>query len=81
MGVRLSLLMHAAAGIALGAASLFLGGALFALFAAIVLASVLKRMTERLTGKKDFASWAGGGLILFLFCWIDAWIFFVNAAA
>jgi hypothetical protein len=75
---RISLLIHLVAGTAIGALSIVLGRALYALGVAIVVAILLGNVTERVVGKKKFSWWLGNGLFVYLFVWIDVWIFLVN---
>jgi hypothetical protein len=75
---RISVLIHLVAGVAIGLLSTFLGMALYALGVAIVVAIVLGHMTERAVGKKKFSWWIGNGLFIYLFAWVDVWIFVVN---
>lgn len=75
---RISMLIHLAAGTAIGLISTMLGMALYAVAVAIVAALVVGRLTERAVGKKKFSWWIGNGLFLYIFAWIDVWVFVAN---
>lgn len=75
---RISMLIHLVAGTAIGLLSTMLGMALYALAVAIVVALVVGRLTERAVGKKKFSWWIGNGLFLYVFAWIDVWVFVAN---
>jgi len=75
---RISLLVHFVAGAAIGWLSTMLGMAMYALGMALVVAIFLGHLTERVVGKKKFSWWVGNGLFIYLFAWLDVWIFLVN---
>ena len=75
---RISMLIHLVAGTAIGLLSTMLGMALYAMAVAIVAALVVGRLTERVVGKKKFSWWIGNGLFLYIFAWIDVWVFVAN---
>ncbi len=75
---RISMLIHLAAGTAIGLLSTMLGMALYAVAVEIVVALVVGRLTERAVGKKKFSWWIGNGLFLYIFAWIDVWVFVAN---
>ena len=75
---RISLAIHTIAGIAVGLLSPFLGRAMYAIAVAMVLAAVLRQVTGRMLGKKEISWWVGNGLFIFVFAWLDMWIFMAN---
>ncbi len=75
---RISVGIHLVAGAAIGLLSIMLGGALYALAVAIIVAVFLGHLTERAVGKKKFSWWVGNGLFIYLFAWLDVWIFLAN---
>jgi len=70
--------IHLAAGILLGVLSPMLGRALYAVSAALITMAVLRHVTYRVVGRKELSWWAGNGLFIYIFIWIDAWILAVN---
>lgn len=75
---RISIIIHALVGIVFGLISPLIGIAVYALGAGILVAMGLGRLMERFLGKKKFSWWIGNGLFIYLFAWIDMWIFVVN---
>ena len=75
---RLSIALHLAAGAVMGAASPFLGSAMFAAMAGIILGGVLALATKRFISGKGHSWWAQNGLFIYLFVWFDAWVFVFN---
>ena len=74
---RISLMAHLGAGAALGAASPFLGRALYAATIMIMVAFILGKLTQRMTSRK-MSWWAANGLFIYVFTWLDMWIFAAN---
>ena len=75
---RISVLIHAAAGILIALISPFLGRALYALGVMIIAAIFIGRGTERIVGKRGLTWWASNGLFVYVLVWLDMWIFMVN---
>ena len=75
---RASVALNLAAGVAMGAASPFLGRALFAGLAGILLAGVLALATKRFISGKGHSWWAQNGLFIYLFTWLDSWVLVFN---
>lgn len=76
---KVTAVFHAAAGIATGAVSLYIGQAGFAVLLAVLVAYALKMTTEKAFGKNKASWWLGNGLMVFIFSWLDMWIFMLNA--
>ena len=75
---RISMLIHLAAGAVIGLVSTMLGNVLYGLGLAIVAAYFIGRLTEKTVGKKKFTWWIGNGLFLYVFAWLDVWVFIAN---
>ncbi len=75
---RVSVLIHAAVGAAIGLLSYVLGVALYAVALMVLAAIIMGHLTERVVGKKKFSWWIGNGLFIYIFVWLDVWIFLAN---
>ena len=75
---RISVTLHAVAAVVIGAISPFLGRALFALGAAILVGVIVGHLTQRIVGKQKFTWWMGNGFIIYLLLWFDVWVFTTN---
>lgn len=76
---KISAAAHAAGGAVAGMISYFIG-ADYALPTGIILLFVLWTVIQKATGtgKKSIGWWAANGLFLYLFIWLDAWVFIFN---
>jgi hypothetical protein len=75
---RISVLIHVMLGLAIGAASPFLGRALYAIALGIVAVVLVGHVLQRILGNREFSWWLGNGPFIYLFVWLDAWVFIVN---
>ena len=75
---RISVLIHSAAAVIVGIISPLLGAALYALGVVIVIAVLTGRMTQKVVGKQKFNWWVANGLFVYIFVWVDMWIFVAN---
>ncbi len=75
---RMSVMIHIAVGMAVGWLSLMLGGVMYALGLAVVIAIVLGHLTERVIGKNKMTWWVSNGLFVYFFAWFDMWVFLAN---
>ena len=76
--IRISVLLHLAAGVAMGLVSVYVGSGLAAIAAAVVAGVIVGHVTQRIVGKKPFSWWFGNGLFMYFFVWFDVMIFIAN---
>ena len=78
---RLSVLIYVVAGIVVGYISILLApiaGNMLTIVGGLVLAWVTGRVVQACLGKKEAKWLLGNGLVIYLFVWLIAWIFFYN---
>ncbi len=75
---RVSILIHLVAGAVMGLVSPALPEAIYALGLGLVAAFLLGHLMERFVGRRKIGWWIGNGLFIYIFVWLDFWIFAVN---
>jgi hypothetical protein len=79
--MRMSVIIYALAGIAVGYISLLLSpiiGNIYTILAGLVLAWLVGKVVQLTLGRKQLKWLLGNGLIIYLFVWLISWIFFFN---
>jgi hypothetical protein len=74
---KISMVIHGAGGIVAGAASYY-AGTTYALPVGIVLLFIVVGGYMKMSGKEKLGMWAAPGIFLYLFMWLDAWLFLYN---
>ncbi len=74
---RISLVIHAAAALAVSYLSAFLGG-LYAGLVGIVVLVAIGYPLEKFAGKRGFKWWLANGIFVYLFLWLVGWTYFLN---
>jgi hypothetical protein len=74
---KISMVAHGAGGIAAGAGS-FYAGTMFAFPIGIILLFVIVGVYMKMTGRHKLGAWAASGIFIYLFMWLDAWLFLSN---
>jgi len=75
---RISILIHAAIAAVVGIISLYIGSVLYATVAAVAVAVLAGQATQKVVGQRKFSWWIANGLFVYVFVWIDTWIFMAN---
>lgn len=78
---RISVLIYAAAAIAMGYASLLISpfaGNMLTILMGLIGAWLVGKLVQLYLGKKEVKWLIGNGLFIYLFVWLIAWIFFFN---
>jgi hypothetical protein len=74
---KVSFAIHGAGGLAAGVLSYFIGGE-YGLLTGVILLFVILNVYKILSGKKKLGVWAAPLIFLYLFLWLDAWVFMYN---
>lgn len=70
--------IHLVAGILIGYISFLLAAPLYSLVLAIVVAYPLRKLSVRLSQKKELGWWIGNGFVPYFFTWLVVWIIMFN---
>ena len=76
---KISVALHAAAGLAIGFASFSLQNNVYAGGLGLIVLLALGFSLERLAGKKGLKWWLAHGVIIYLFLWLAGWVYALNA--
>ncbi len=76
--IRISVALHLMTGVLMGVISFIVANEFMVMPVGIVIAVATGQLTQRLVGNKKFSWWFGNGLFLYLFTWLDVWIFMAN---
>jgi hypothetical protein len=74
---KVSFAIHGAGGLAAGVLSYFIGGD-YGLLTGVVLLFVILNAYKLMSGKKKLGMWAAPLVFLYVFVWLDAWLFLYN---
>ncbi len=78
MKQRISIIIHAFAGILIGYVSIMLNNAWYSVGLAVAVLLVIGYGVEFLIRKKGIKWWLGNGGVLYLLFWVVSWVLFYN---
>jgi hypothetical protein len=74
---KVSFGIHGAGGLAAGVLSYFIGGD-YGLLTGVILLFVILNAYKIMSGKKKIGAWAAPVIFLYIFMWLDSWLFLYN---